>query len=61
MTKAEKLAVELLAQAWSAMIDCGAADTEAMAHVHALQHAVMARPTARANPELFRKLVARHP
>jgi len=60
MTDAEKRAVELLAAAWNAMIDCGAADVEAMAHVHALQHAVMARLTARAHPELFRPLVTRH-
>ena len=59
MTEAEKLAVERLGEAWNAMIACGAADVEAMAHLHALQHAVMARPTVRAHPELFRPLVAR--
>lgn len=55
MTEREKRAVELLAQAWNAMLACGAADSEAAAHIHALQHAVMARTTARLHPEIFRQ------
>lgn len=55
MTDGEKRAVELLGEAWNAMLACGAADREAAAHIHALQHAVMARSTARLHPELFRQ------
>ncbi len=55
MTDREKRAVELLGEAWNAMLVCGAADREAAAHIHALQHAVMARSTARLHPDLFRQ------
>lgn len=56
MTDTEKRACELLGEAWNAMLACGAADAEAAAHIHALQHAVMARSTARLHPDVFRQL-----
>ena len=55
MTEAEKRACLLLGEAWNAMLACGAADSEAAAHIHALQHAVMAQLACRSHPDLFRK------
>lgn len=55
ITADEEHAIKLLAEAWNAMVACGAADQEAAAHVHALQYAVMAQPARRSRPDLFRQ------
>lgn len=53
MTPGEILAVQALAEVWNAMVACGAGDSEAAAHIHALQHTVMARTAMRLHPEIF--------
>jgi len=55
MTENEKRAVLLLADAWNAMVECGVADAESAAHIHALQHSVMACMARRSHPEIFRQ------
>lgn len=55
MTEQEKAAVLALGEAWNAMIACGAADAEAAAHIHALQHSVMAKLAQRTHPDIFRQ------
>lgn len=54
MTEAELNACRLLGEAWNAMLACGIANSEAAAHIHALQHAVMAQAARRMHPEIFR-------
>ncbi|MBP2512241.1 MULTISPECIES: hypothetical protein [Sphingomonas] len=54
MTAAEKKAVLLLGDAWNALLECGVTGPEPCAHIHALQHAVMARTAQRLHPEIFR-------
>lgn len=51
MNDDEKRAIARLSDAWSAIIACGAADREAMEHIHALQwhvfgHAMVRRDQA---------------
>jgi hypothetical protein len=48
-------AINKLSAAWDAMVACGTAGIEATAHMHALQHIVMAQPTIRAHVDLFRQ------
>ena len=55
MTEAEKKAVLLLSEAWNALLECGVTGPEPCAHLHALQHAVMARTAQRLHPEIFRQ------
>lgn len=55
MTDDEKTAVDCLAKAWNAMVTSGVADAEMAAHIHALQHRVMAEATRRLHPEIFRQ------
>ena len=55
LTAEEQRAVRLLGEAWNAMLECGVHGPEPAAHIHALQHAVMARMAVRAHPELFRQ------
>lgn len=54
LSGAEQKACLLLGDAWNALIECGVADQEAAAHVHALQHAVMAQLARRRHPDIFR-------
>lgn len=53
MTPGEERAAVLLGEAWNAMVACGVADAEMAAHIHALQHAVMAQTARRMRPDLF--------
>jgi len=53
MTEAEKKAVLLLSEAWNALLECGVTGPEPCAHLHALQHAVLARTAQRLHPEIF--------
>lgn len=61
MNEQEKHALDCLVEAWNALIACGLADAETAFHVHALQHAVMAAPTRRLHPSVFRQLDGRAP
>ena len=57
MTDAEIRAVQLLGEAWNAVLDCvpdGQSQREACAAIHQVQHLVMAQSAIRANPDLFR-------
>jgi len=55
MNEAERKAVLLLGDAWNALLECGVTGPEPCAHIHALQHAVMARTAQRLHPEIFRQ------
>jgi len=55
MSEDEKRAIVLLGEAWNAMIACKAATSETAAHIHDLQHAVMAKVAQRMHPEILRQ------
>lgn len=57
MTNGERRAVELLAEAWNAILGCvhdSQSQREACASIHSLQHLVMAQATIRSDPHFFR-------
>lgn len=58
MTRQEREAVEQLALAWNALLNCvsDAQDRqEACVHIHALQRIIMSQPTIRSHPDIFRQ------
>lgn len=63
MTEGEHRAMELSAELWKAICEVAGRGqtrhddlTEAVAHIHAIQHMIMAQAAARSYPERYRLL-----